>query len=210
MRLQKYLALKLCSSFLLMSVLGMTTLLLSNGTQAATCSFTPCTLNANVAFTVASSTLTSSVSTPVVNGGHPIILTGHDQTIGFTFVVGVNDARGNGAGWRVTASSPGLNIKVSGPSGPVIVNEPFKLSTSIIPPIVVTCQSDSTCSPVSGLARPPVAGSLATPLILESAPLGQGLGAFNITTNGQFFLPGNTLPGNSYAATVTVVVANTP
>ncbi len=99
---------------------------------------------------------------------------------------------------------------MSGPSGPVIVNEPFKLSTSIIPPIVVTCQSDSTCSPVSGLARPPVAGSLATPLILESAPLGQGLGAFNITTNGQFFLPGNTLPGNSYAATVTVVVANTP
>ena len=186
------------------SLLGVFVGVAANPTFAApnvTCvTGTPCTTSIGV--TVGAGSLSAATNAPIVNNGTAIAITGQDQTVPFRFLTTVTDARGSGAGWRITASATPLTFGTGGPSSALILD-----STT---PVTVSCATNSSCSTPSGLTLASGGTDMTGGVTLVSAPAASGLGGYNITALGNFTLPGNAGSGTPTGGAISVTVAAAP
>jgi hypothetical protein len=125
-------------------------------------------------------------------------LTGDDQTVSYSPVLGVVDARGGGAGWNLQISATSF----SDGSGHTLA--PGQVSS-----VASACHSGSTCTAASssGVTYPlSISGSAAK---FFNSALSSGLGKVDVTPTIDIVLPGNAFAG-SYTSTVTVAAATGP
>ena len=203
MQLRNHLLLKLSTSLMMMSLMLMATFFMSGAARAADC--TPnCTLTSTGSISIVGGNLTATVNSPVINNGNPINLTGVDQQIPLSFLVNLDDNRGTGAGWRVSASSAGAVVPLVGGG---TAAEPLVLTGA---GVVAVCHPASSCS-TTGLVLTPSGTIPSSPATLQlaQAPVGTGRGNFDITTNAQFLLPAAAGVG-TVNVSITVVVSGAP
>ncbi len=150
----------------------------------------------------ASGTFSASIDPPIINNRNAITLTARNETISFQFLTYINDARNSGAGWHVIASATPLTFGNS--------NAKSDLFLDAITPVTVTCAASTKCSSLNPLILASSQQDLITPTRLITAPLTSGLGGYNITTFGHFFIPANAYAGQTTGGVLSITVASTP
>jgi hypothetical protein len=125
-------------------------------------------------------------------------LDGTDQTVSYSPVLGVVDARGTGAGWNVTVAASTF----SDGSG-------HTLAAGTVTAAAQACHSGSTCSAAtsSGITYPLTLSTTANKVF--SAAANTGLGKVDVTPTLQVAIPGNAYAG-TYTSTLTVATATGP
>ena len=196
--------LKKAFSFLLLSTMLVTAMgaMVSTAKAASmvVCTIgTPCTTGGGTA--VGGGALTAATNATVVNNGTALTVTGQDQIIPFKFLTTINDARGTGVGWNITASATALDFTTA--------QSDLFLDTAA--PVIATCSGNSTCSSPAALTLIGGGGDLTTaPIELVDATAATGLGAYNITTVGNFNLPAGATAGTPTGGVISVTVAAAP
>jgi hypothetical protein len=143
--------------------------------------------------------LSASLGAVMFPGGSAIVLNGHDQAITYLLPIFVNDSRGTGVGWKVSIIS---TVFSTGPFGHTLpAKATFVIANSI------TCLT--ICSPVNPPNVGPLPAGFATPLVLEDATHGQGMGSYQLTPTFKTTIPASAFAG-TYKSTFTVIVAATP
>jgi hypothetical protein len=123
---------------------------------------------------------------------------GTDQTVSYSPVLGVVDARGSGAGWNVTISS----TTYSDGSG-------HTLQPGNVTGVTQACHTGSSCTAAtsSGITYPLALTSTASKLF--NAALNTGMGKVDITPTVQVSIPGNAYAG-TYTSTLTLATVSGP
>jgi 3D (Asp-Asp-Asp) domain-containing protein len=151
--------------------------------------------------TVGGGALTAATNPTVINNGTALTVTGQDQIIPFKFLTTLNDARGTGIGWSITAAATAMDFTTA--------QSDLFLDTAV--PVTVTCSGNSTCSSPAALTLIAGGGDLTTaPIQLVDAPAATGLGAYNITTTGNFALPASASSGAATGGVISVTIAAAP
>ena len=209
MQLRKQLLFKLSLSLMVMSVMVMSAFFMSGSAKAQSCTpvapATTCTVTTTGSTGVNGGALSATDNPVTINGGNPVTLTGLDQQIPLTFVTNVSDLRGTGAGWRVSGDSTGVPVTLVG--NPTPVNEPINLTGA---GVTAACHPAATCTSPAALTLTATGAITPGPLQLVSAPINQGIGTFDVTTNAQFLVPFNTAAGGTLTATVNLTLSNAP
>lgn len=125
-------------------------------------------------------------------------LDGSDQTVTYSPVLGVVDARGTGAGWHLDISA----TTFSDGSG-------HTLAAGQVGSVGSACHSGSTCTAASstGITYPlTIAGTAST---FFSSALASGLGKVDVTPSISVVIPGNAYAG-TYTSTVTLAATTGP
>jgi hypothetical protein len=125
-------------------------------------------------------------------------LDGTDQTVSYSPVLGVVDARGGGAGWNLQISATAF----SDGSG-------HTLSAGQVSSVASACQAGSTCTAPSssGITYPlTITGTAAK---FFNAAINSGLGKVDVTPTIDIVLPGNAFAG-TYTSTVTLAATTGP
>jgi len=119
------------------------------------------------------------------------ILDGTDQTLSYTPVLGVVDARGTGAGWNLTIGATALT---DGSSHNLAQN---------LTAVSAACHSGSTCTNASNSVNSyPITLSTTATKVFNAA-LNTGMGKVDVTPTIQVPVPGNAYAGN-YSSTLTI------
>jgi hypothetical protein len=123
---------------------------------------------------------------------------GSDQTVSYAPVLGLVDARGNGAGWNITISATSF----SDGSG-------HTLNPGTVSAVAQACHSGSSCSAAtsSGISYPLTLTGTAAKLF--NAALSTGMGKLDVTPTVQVQVPGNAYAG-TYTSTVTLAATTGP
>jgi hypothetical protein len=126
------------------------------------------------------------------------VLDGSDQTVSYAPILGVVDARGNGAGWNLQISATNF----SDGSG-------HTLAPGTVSSVSAACHSGSTCTAAtsSGVTYPLTVSTTAAKFF--NAALNTGLGKVDVTPTVQVAIPGNAYAG-TYTSTVTLAAATGP
>jgi hypothetical protein len=123
---------------------------------------------------------------------------GSDQTVSYSPVLGVVDARGSGAGWNVTISS----TTYSDGSG-------HTLEPGSVTGVTQACHTGSSCTAAtsSGITYPlSLTGTAAK---LFNAAAATGMGKVDVTPTVQVQIPGNAYAG-TYTSTLTLATVSGP
>jgi len=124
-------------------------------------------------------------------------LTGVDQTVNYSPVLGLVDARGTGAGWNLTMAS----TTFSDGGG-------HTLAAGTVSAASAACHSGSTCTaPTSGVGYPITLSTTASKIF--QAAVNTGLGQVDVTPTVGVLVPGSAYAG-TYTATVTVAAVSGP
>jgi hypothetical protein len=125
-------------------------------------------------------------------------LDGTDQTVSYSPVLGVVDARGGGAGW---------NLQIS--ATPFSDGSGHTLAAGAVSSVASACKAGSTCTAPSssGITYPLTITGTATKFF--NAAIDSGLGKVDVTPTIDIGLPGNAYAG-SYTSTVTVAATTGP
>jgi hypothetical protein len=125
-------------------------------------------------------------------------LDGTDQTVSYAPVLGVVDARGNGAGWNLTISA----TTFSDGSG-------HTLAPGQVASVAAACKAGNSCTAAgsSGITYPLTIGGTASKFF--NAALNSGLGKIDVTPTVDVVIPGNAFAG-TYTSTVTLAAATGP
>jgi hypothetical protein len=123
---------------------------------------------------------------------------GADQTVSYSPVLAVTDARGSGAGWNVTIAASTF----SDGSG-------HSLAAGTVTAAAQACHTGSSCTAAtsSGITYPLTLSATAAKVF--SAALNTGLGKLDITPTLQVAVPGNAYAG-TYTSTLTIATATGP
>jgi hypothetical protein len=123
---------------------------------------------------------------------------GSDQTVSYSPVLGVVDARGSGAGWNVTISS----TTYSDGSG-------HTLQPGSVTGVTQACHSGSSCTAAtsSGITYPLTLTTTAAKLF--NAATSTGMGKVDVTPTVQVQIPGNAYAG-TYTSTLTLATVSGP
>lgn len=159
---------------------------------------TPCTTGGGTS--VGGGALTAATNPTIVNNGTALTVSAQDQIIPFKFLTTINDARGTGIGWSITASATAINFTTA--------QSDMFLDTGA--PVTAACAGNSTCSSPGALTLIGGGDLTTAPILLVDAPLATGLGAYNITTIGNFALPASASVGTATGGVISVTVAATP
>jgi hypothetical protein len=124
-------------------------------------------------------------------------LDGTDQTVSWSALLGVVDARGSGAGWNLTVSATNF----SDGSGHTIV-------PGTIASVSSACQGGATCTGATNSLTYPVTIT-GTAAKFFNAGTGTGLGKVNVTPSIDVTIPGNAYAG-TYTSTVTLAAVSGP
>jgi len=124
-------------------------------------------------------------------------LDGTDQTVSYTPLLGVVDARGSGGGWNMTISA----TTFSDGSG-------HTLAPGAVSAVAQACHAGSSCTaPTNAIGYPlTVNGSAAK---FFNAAANTGLGKVDVTPTVDVSIPGNAFAG-TYTSSVTLAVATGP
>jgi hypothetical protein len=155
---------------------------------------------------IASSTLTTTATVAGTAGislnlpSNPSIsdtIDGTDQTVSYSPILGVVDARGTGAGWNLTISATALT---DGASHTLAQN---------LSAVSSVCHAGSTCTAgtSSGITYPLTVSTTAAKFF--NAALTTGLGKVDVTPTVQVAIPGNSYAG-TYTSTVTLASVSGP
>ena len=123
---------------------------------------------------------------------------GSDQTVSYSPVLGVVDARGSGAGWNVTIAS----TTYSDGSG-------HTLQPGSVTGVTQACHTGSSCTAAtsSGITYPlSLTGTAAK---LFNAAAATGMGKVDVTPTVQVQIPGNAYAG-TYTSTLTLATVSGP
>jgi hypothetical protein len=125
-------------------------------------------------------------------------LDGTDQTVSYSPILGVVDARGTGAGWNLQISA----TTFSDGSG-------HTLAPGTVTAAAQACQGGSTCTAAtnSGITLPLTISGVAAKFF-NAATL-SGLGKLNVTPTIAVAIPGSTYEG-TYTSTVTLAATTGP
>lgn len=123
---------------------------------------------------------------------------GSDQTVSYSPVLGIVDARGTGAGWNLSISS----TTYSDGSG-------HTLQPGNVTAVAQACHSGSSCTAAtsSGITYPLTITGTASKVF--SAALNTGMGKVDVTPTIQVAIPGNSYAG-TYTSTLTLATATGP
>lgn len=164
-------------------------------------------LAATAAFAAGSGTLTSTATVGGTAGislnlpANPALsdtIDGSDQTVSYSPILGVVDARGTGTGWNVTVSS----TTYSDGSG-------HTLQPGSVTGVAQACHSGSSCTAAtsSGISYPMSVTGTASKLF--SAAANTGMGKIDVTPTIQVLIPGNAYAG-TYTSTLTLATVSGP
>jgi len=125
-------------------------------------------------------------------------LDGTDQTVSYSPVLGVVDARGTGAGWNLTVSATNF----SDGSG-------HTLAPGTITGVTGACKAGNSCTNAtsSGITYPLTVNGTAAKFF--NAALNTGLGKIDVTPTFSVAIPGNAYAG-TYTSTLTLASVSGP
>jgi hypothetical protein len=125
-------------------------------------------------------------------------LDGTDQTVNYSALLGVVDARGTGAGWNLQISATTFGDGAG-----------HTLAPGTITSAAQACKAGSTCTAAvnSGITLP--LGITAIAAKFFNAALLSGLGKIDVTPTIAVAIPGNAYAG-TYTSTVTLAVTTGP
>jgi WxL domain surface cell wall-binding len=125
-------------------------------------------------------------------------LDGTDQTVSYSPVLGVVDARGTGAGWNVQISATTFSDGFG-----------HSLAAGQVSSVASACKAGSTCTAPtsSGITYPLTISGTAAKFF--SAALNTGLGKVDVTPTIDIVVPGNAYAG-TYTSTVTLAATTGP
>lgn len=124
-------------------------------------------------------------------------LDGTDQTVSWSALLGVVDARGTGAGWNLTMSSTGF----SDGSG-------HTLAAGTVTGVSAACHAGSSCTAATNAIGYPI-GLSTTAAKFFNASANTGMGKVDVTPSVSVLIPGNAFAG-TYSATVTLAAVSGP
>jgi hypothetical protein len=126
-----------------------------------------------------------------------VTLDGADQVATWSAPLGVNDARGTGAGWNLTIAATDFS-DLSGHS----------LAPGTVSAVTSTCQVGNTCTaPGNLLSYPLTLGGTASKFF--NADAATGLGSVTVTPTMSVTIPGNAYAG-PYTSTVSLAAVSGP
>ena len=125
-------------------------------------------------------------------------LDGSDQTVSYSPLLGVVDARGSGAGWNLQISASDFSDGAG-----------HSLAAGTLTAAAQACHSGSSCTAAvsSGISLPLTIG--ASPAKFFNAAAASGLGKLDVTPTINVSVPGNTYAG-TYTSTVTLAAVSGP
>jgi hypothetical protein len=147
-----------------------------------------------------SATVTGAAGMSVALPSNPSMsdtLDGTDQTVSWSALLGVVDARGTGAGWNLTVSS----TTFSDGSG-------HTLAAGTVTGVSAACHAGSSCTAATNAITYPISLST-TPAKFFNAATSTGMGKVDATPSVDVLIPGNAYAG-SYSATVTLAAVSGP
>jgi hypothetical protein len=151
------------------------------------------TLTATASVTGASGISMALPSNPSVSD----TLDGTDQTVSWSALLGVVDARGTGAGWNLTMSATSF----SDGSG-------HTLAPGTVSGVTTACQGGNSCTAASNaITYPLTLGGTAAKFF--NAATNSGMGKVNVTPSVDVAIPGNAYAG-TYTSTVTLAAVSGP
>jgi len=123
---------------------------------------------------------------------------GTDQTVSYSPVLGVVDARGSGAGWNLTVSSTNYSDGAG-----------HTLQPGTVSAVAQACHTGSSCTAAtsSGITYPLTISSTAAKLFNAAADT--GMGKVDVTPTVQVQIPGNAYAG-TYTSTLTLAATTGP
>lgn len=124
-------------------------------------------------------------------------LDGTDQTVSYSPLLGVVDARGTGAGWNLTMSSTGF----SDGSG-------HTLAAGTVTGVSAACHAGSSCTAATNAIGYPI-GLSTTAAKFFNASANTGMGKVDVTPSVSVLIPGNAFAG-TYTSTVTLAATTGP
>ena len=124
-------------------------------------------------------------------------LSGSDQTVTYSPVLGVVDARGTGAGWNVTIAATTFSDGAG-----------HSLAAGSVTGVTSVCHTGSTCTaPTNSIGYPLTLSTTAAKVF--NAAANTGLGAVDVTPTVSVAIPGNAYAA-TYTSTVTLAAATGP
>ena len=124
-------------------------------------------------------------------------LDGTDQTVSWSAILGVVDARGSGAGWNLTMSATSF----SDGSG-------HTLAPGTVTGVTAACQGGNSCTAAGNAISYPLTLS-GTAAKFFNAAANSGMGKVNVTPSVDVAIPGNAYAG-TYTSTVTLAAVSGP
>jgi hypothetical protein len=125
-------------------------------------------------------------------------LDGTDQTVGYSALLGIVDARGTGGGWNLQISATTFSDGAG-----------HTLAQGQVASVTQACKAGSTCTVAtsSGITYPLTIGTVAAKVF--NAALNTGLGKIDLTPTINVAIPGNAYAG-TYTSTVTLAATTGP
>jgi hypothetical protein len=124
-------------------------------------------------------------------------LAGVDQTVSYSPVLGLVDARGTGAGWNLTMAATTFSDGAG-----------HTLAAGTVTSATAACHTGSTCTaPTSSVTYGFGLSTTATKVF--NAAVNTGLGQVDVTPTVQIAVPGNAYAG-TYTSTVTIAAVSGP
>jgi WxL domain surface cell wall-binding len=124
-------------------------------------------------------------------------LNGTDQTVQYSAVLGITDARGNGAGWNLTISSTTFSDGAS-----------HTLAPGAVSAVAAVCVGGSSCTAATNAIGYPLTVT-GTATKFYNAATSTGMGKVNVTPTVDVTIPGNAFAG-TYTSTVTLAAVSGP
>ena len=124
-------------------------------------------------------------------------LDGTDQTVSWSALLGVVDARGTGAGWNLTMSATTFDDG----SG-------HTLAPGTVSGVSASCHGGNSCTAASNSITYPLTLS-GTAAKFFNAATNSGMGKVNVTPSVDVAIPGNAYAG-TYTSTVTLAAVSGP
>ena len=125
------------------------------------------------------------------------IIDGTDQTVSYSPILGVIDARGLGSGWNLQISATTFTDGAS-----------HTLAPGTVTANAQGCHAGSTCTAATNSIVPPL-GITTTAAKFFNAAVNSGLGKIDVTPTIQVSIPGNSYAG-TYTSTVTLAATTGP
>ena len=122
---------------------------------------------------------------------------GTDQTVSYSPVLNLVDARGNGAGWNVTISATAFSDGAT-----------HSLAAGTLTAASQACKAGVSCTLATNAITPPLTLSTTAAKFFNAA-LNTGLGKIDITPTIQVAIPGNSYAG-TYTSTITLAAVSGP
>jgi hypothetical protein len=124
-------------------------------------------------------------------------LDGTDQTVSWSALLGVADARGTGAGWNLTMSATSFSDGAG-----------HTLAPGTLTGVTAACQGGNSCTAASNAITYPLTLS-GTAAKFFNAATNSGMGKVNVTPSVDVAIPGNAYAG-TYTSTVTLAAVSGP